>query len=160
MRQNKRKVLPNSKELVVNYNDRIDPEQISEHNDVQQIEWTEIPKNAKQAPNFITGEAAQRIPDKSTPRYKLFWPLRYGWFNEEDYDNKFRLFEDITTIIEYYCRIFVIAFSLFLLFGNYGLVRVESPETTPDDGIYKSGLDYLRPDEWPLAPDIRHNLIK
>ena len=100
MRHNKRKVLPNSKELVVNYNDRIEPDQIPEHNDVQRVEWTEIPRNPKEAPNFVTGEAAQRIPDDSNPRYKLFWPLRYGWYNEQDYENRFRLFEDITTIIE------------------------------------------------------------
>lgn len=100
MRQNKRKVLPNSKELVVNYNDRIEPEQIPEHNDLQRVEWTEIPRNPKDAPNYFTGAAALRIPENSNPRYKLFWPLRRGWYNEDDYDNKFRLFEDITTIIE------------------------------------------------------------
>ena len=100
MRANKRKILPNSKELVVNFNDRTDPQEIPEHNDVQRVDWTEIPRNLKQAPNFFTGEAALRIPDDSNPRYKLFWPIRRGWFNEDDYDNKFRLFEDIATIIE------------------------------------------------------------
>ena len=100
MRANKRKVLPNSKELVVNFNDRTEPDEIPEHNDLQRVEWTEIPRNPKDAPNFVTGEAALRIPDNSNPRYKLFWPLRRGWYNEDDYDNKFRLFEDITTIYE------------------------------------------------------------
>ena len=100
MRQNKRKVLPNSKELVVNYNDRTEPEEISEHNDFQRVEWTELPRNPKDAPEYITGEAALRIPDKSTPRYKLYWPLRGGWFNEEVYETKLRLFDDVTIIIE------------------------------------------------------------
>jgi actin-related protein 8 len=100
MRQNKRKVLPNSKELVVNYNDRMSPEIIPEHNDPHRVEWTEIPSNPKKAPQFFTGEAALRVPDESNPRYKLFWPLQRGWYNEDDYDHKFRLFEDITTIIE------------------------------------------------------------
>ena len=100
MRQNKRKVLPNSKELVVNYNDRSEPEQIPEHNDLQRVEWTELPRNPKDAPNFIAGEAALRIPDNSNPRYKLFWPLRGGWYNEEAYETKLGLFNDVTTIIE------------------------------------------------------------
>jgi actin-related protein 8 len=62
------------------------------------IEWTEIdPKNA---PDFVVGHEALRIPDESTPRYKLFWPLQRGWYNEHEYNNKMRLYEDIATIIE------------------------------------------------------------
>ena len=44
MRANKRKVLPNSKELVVNYNKRMAPEKIPEHNDPMRIEWTDVHK--------------------------------------------------------------------------------------------------------------------
>lgn len=100
MRQNKRRVLPNSKELVINFNDRVTPEIINEHNDPHAVEWTEIPKDPKRAPAFICGEAAFRIPDESEPRYKLFHPLKYGVYNEDDYDSRLQLFEDITTIIE------------------------------------------------------------
>ena len=100
MRANKRRVLPNSKELVVNYNTRTPPETISEHNDPLRIDWTEIPKNLKEAPDFFTGKEALRIPDRSNPRYKLFWPLQRGWYNENEYHNKRLLFEDISTIIE------------------------------------------------------------
>ncbi|OAA58587.1 chromatin remodeling complex subunit [Niveomyces insectorum RCEF 264] len=42
MRLNKRKVLPNSKELVVNYNRRTEPELIATHNDPLQVEWTDV----------------------------------------------------------------------------------------------------------------------
>ncbi len=42
MRLNKRKVLPTSKELVVNYNRRTDPEIIPMHNDPLQVEWTDV----------------------------------------------------------------------------------------------------------------------
>ena len=42
MRLNKRKVLPNSKELVANYNRRTDPEIIPTHNDPLQVEWTDV----------------------------------------------------------------------------------------------------------------------
>ena len=97
MRQNKRRTLPNSKEMVINYNRRTPPETIPEHNDPHRIEWTEIPNPA---PEYITGADALRIPDDSTPRYKLFWPIRHGWCNEKDYDSKRMLFLDISLILE------------------------------------------------------------
>ena len=100
MRANKRRVLPNSKELVVNYNSRMQPDIISEHNDPLRIEWTEIPRDPKQAPHFLTGHEALRIPDDSNPRYKLFWPLQRGWYNENEYENKTYLYNDISIIIE------------------------------------------------------------
>lgn len=100
MRANKRRVLPNSKELVVNYNKRTPPETISEHNDPMRIDWTEIPTPSEQAPDFFTGKEALRIPDHSSPKYKLFWPLQRGWYNERDYNKKTQLYEDISVIIE------------------------------------------------------------
>lgn len=98
MRANKRRVLPNSKELVVNYNRRTPPEVISEHNDPHRVDWTEIPSDA---PDYIIGQSALRIPDNSKPRYKLFWPIRYGWFNEQDYTTKNMLYQDVSLIIEH-----------------------------------------------------------
>ncbi|KAI9793149.1 MAG: actin-like protein arp8 [Piccolia ochrophora] len=100
MRNNKRRVLPNSKELVVNYNRRTTPETISEHNDPLRIEWTEILSGPKAAPETFTGHAALRIPDNSRPRYKLYWPLRNGWYNESPYLSRTLLQEDIAIIIE------------------------------------------------------------
>lgn len=100
MRMHKRKVLPNSKELVVNFNKRYEPETISEHNDPLRIDWTEIPSNPEDAPAYITGEAALRIPDHSTPRYKLFWPIQHGWYNEKEYGQKRDLFDDVSVILE------------------------------------------------------------
>lgn len=97
MRQNKRRTLPNSKEMVVNYNRRTVPDTISEHNDPLRIEWTEV---TDPAPEYIVGQEALRIPDLSIPRYKLYWPLKYGWCNEKDYENKRLLFLDISLILE------------------------------------------------------------
>ncbi|KAL3474909.1 hypothetical protein BJX99DRAFT_247952 [Aspergillus californicus] len=97
MRQNKRRTLPNSKEMVINYNRRTVPETISEHNDPMRVEWTEI---SNPPPEYIVGQAALRIPDESKPRYKLYWPMKYGWCNEQDYDNKRLLFLDISIILE------------------------------------------------------------
>src|ERR1700722_1570642 len=100
MRLNKRRVLPNSKEMVVNYNRRTPPETISEHNDPLRIDWTELPLNPKEAPEHISGKEALRIPDKSKPRYKLYWPIQHGQYNERDYPRKNLLFNDISLIIE------------------------------------------------------------
>ncbi|KAF2199247.1 actin-like ATPase domain-containing protein [Delitschia confertaspora ATCC 74209] len=100
MRNNKRRVLPNSKDLVVNYNRRTPPETISEHNDPNRIEWTELPADPKKAPDFFTGHAALRIPEASNPRYKLFWPIRNGTFNERDYRDRNQIYHDISRIFE------------------------------------------------------------
>jgi actin-related protein 8 len=97
MRANKRRVLPNSKELVVNFNRRTATETIHEHNDMDRIEWTEV---QKKAPEYLTGQAALRIPENSNPRYKLFWPVRYGTFNEVDYTNRIQVYQDMSKIIE------------------------------------------------------------
>ena len=99
MRLNKRRVLPNSKEMVINYNRRTPPDTIPEHNDPLRIDWTEIPPNPKAAPDWITGKDALRIPDNSRPRYKLYWPIRSGWINEKDYNSQRIIFHDILLII-------------------------------------------------------------
>ncbi|ROW04623.1 hypothetical protein VPNG_07448 [Cytospora leucostoma] len=102
MRTNKRKVLPNSKELVVNYNRRADPEVIPVHNDPLQVEWTDI--KSLEDPNSVAsafiGHEAQRVPDDSNPKFKLWWPIQQGWFNEDDYTNKEHLFDDFETLLD------------------------------------------------------------
>lgn len=100
MRSNKRRVLPNSKDLVTNYNRRTPPDLISEHNDINRIDFTDIPATPDKAPHFFTGHEALRIPDRSNPRYKLFWPLRHGTFNETDYVDRNQLYHDISKIFE------------------------------------------------------------
>jgi actin-related protein 8 len=98
MRSNKRRMLPNSKELVLSYNRRTVPETIKEHNDPYRVEWTEV--SADKPKEYYVGQEALRIPDTSKPRYKLHWPIRHGWLNERDYKSKRRLMEDIQIIIE------------------------------------------------------------
>lgn len=94
MRANKRKVLPNSKELVVNYNTRTPPEKIPEHNDPVRIEWTDV-SSAKS----FSGHEAQRIPEDSKPSYRLFWPIQHGRLNENDFDSKEQMRMAIDKII-------------------------------------------------------------
>ena len=99
-RHNKRRVLPNSRDLVTKWNTTNPPDLISEHNDPLRIDWTEFPSNPKQAPKYIVGAPALRIPEKSTPRYRLHWPVRHGWLNENDYESRNMLYRDFFLIIE------------------------------------------------------------
>lgn len=102
MRANKRKVLPNSKDLVVNFNRRIEPEIIHQHNDPLQIEWTDVNASEDSKPDraVFIGQQAQRIPDDSNPKFKLWWPIQHGWLNEDDYSTKTQLFNDLETLLE------------------------------------------------------------
>ncbi|KAI1757810.1 hypothetical protein F4782DRAFT_480105 [Xylaria castorea] len=102
MRANKRKVLPNSKELVVNYNRRTEPEKIPRHNDPQEIDWTDV--NSLDDPSSVAscfvGNAAQRVPDDSTPKFKLWWPIQHGVLNEDDYATAEHLYDDLETLLD------------------------------------------------------------
>ncbi|KAI1467289.1 actin-like ATPase domain-containing protein [Daldinia caldariorum] len=102
MRSRKLRVLPNSKELVVNHNRRVEPKEISLHNDALQIEWTDV--NALEDPNSLAscfiGQAAQRIPDDSNPKFKLWWPMQHGWLNEDDYTTAEHLYDDFETLLD------------------------------------------------------------
>jgi actin-related protein 8 len=99
-RANKRRVLPNSRELVTKWNSTNPPEMISEHNDPLRIDWTEIPVDAKEAPDYVVGSTALRIPEKTKPRYRLRWPVRHGWLNEADYSSRNMLYRDFFLILE------------------------------------------------------------
>lgn len=99
-RQNKRRVLPNSRELVTKWNSTTPPERISEHNDPLRIDWTELPPDPAKAPGFIVGAPALRLPHNSKPRYHLTWPVRGGALNEKDYDSRVKLQRDFFQIIE------------------------------------------------------------
>ncbi|KAL7626629.1 actin-like protein arp8 [Parahypoxylon ruwenzoriense] len=102
MRANKLKVLPNSKELVVNFNRRTEPDEIPLHNDPLQIEWTDV--KSLEDPDSIAscfiGQSAQRIPDDSNPKFKLWWPIQCGWLNEDDYTTAEHLYDDFETLLD------------------------------------------------------------
>lgn len=102
MRFNKRKVLPTSKELVVNFNRRTEPEVIPQHNDPLQIDWTDtktLDDPESKASCFI-GHAAQRVADDSNPKFKLWWPIQHGWWNEDDYTTQEHLYDDFETVLD------------------------------------------------------------
>ena len=92
--------VPNTREQAMAYNRKSQPDVITEHNDINKIEWTEVPTDPKAAPDYYVGQAALRVPDRSKCRYKLQWPLRYGSFNEKDYTDKNEIYRDVVVIIE------------------------------------------------------------
>ncbi|KAL1311421.1 hypothetical protein AAFC00_001583 [Neodothiora populina] len=94
-RNNKRRVLPNSRELVTKWNLSTPPETISEHNDPMRVDWTETDKK-----EYFVGNDALRIPQDSRPKYELKRPMKYGWLNENDYSDKNSLLRDFFLIIE------------------------------------------------------------
>ncbi|KAG6030349.1 hypothetical protein E4U40_007948 [Claviceps sp. LM458 group G5] len=102
MRANKRKVLPNSKELVQTFNRRVEPEIIERHNDPLEIDWTDV--NTLEDPDSpascFLGTEALRVPDDSNPKFKLWWPLRHGCWNEDDYSSQEHLFDDFETLLD------------------------------------------------------------
>lgn len=91
----KRRVLPNSHEMVVNFNSRTQSEKIPDHNDPNAIEWTDV--SSKES--FFIGEKALNIPPDSSPRYDLKWPIRNGLFNEKDYVTTQQVLGDISLIL-------------------------------------------------------------
>lgn len=96
MRYYKRRILPNSHEMVVNFNSRTQPEEIPEHNDPNAVEWTEV---GDPAPSYFIGQKALNIPPNSNPRYLLRWPIQHGLFNERDYTTAQQVLGDISLIL-------------------------------------------------------------
>jgi actin-related protein 8 len=102
MRANKRKVLPNSKELVQTFNRRTEPEIIEKHNDPLEIEWTDVKslQDPESLASCFIGNEALRVPDDSDPKFKLWWPLRGGCWNEDDYSSQEHLYDDFETLLD------------------------------------------------------------
>lgn len=102
MRANKRKVLPNSKELVQTFNRRTEAEIIQKHNDPLEIEWTDIKtlEDPESLASCFIGSEALRVPDDSDPKFKLWWPMRQGWLNEDDYTSQEHLYDDFETLLD------------------------------------------------------------
>ena len=102
MRANKRKVLPNSKELVQTFNRRTEAEMIEKHNDPLEIEWTDIDtlKDPNSLASCFIGNDALRVPDDSDPKFKLWWPIRCGWWNEDAYTSEEHLYDDFETLLD------------------------------------------------------------
>ncbi|EWY97852.1 Actin-like protein arp8 [Fusarium odoratissimum] len=102
MRANKRKVLPNSKELVQTFNRRTEPEVIQKHNDPLEIEWTDIETldDPDSLASCFIGHQAERVPDDSNPKFKLWWPIQHGQWNEDGYTSQEHMYDDFETLLD------------------------------------------------------------
>ncbi|SCU79973.1 LADA_0B04324g1_1 [Lachancea dasiensis] len=94
MRYYKRKIMPNSHEAVVNFNSRVQPEKIPEHNDLHRVDWIQEP-----AKTFYGEEATHCLPSQFTVRYP-FWK---GRFNVEspDYRSIEELLSDVSELLKF-----------------------------------------------------------
>ncbi len=95
MRASKRRMVPNARDLIVNYNKRSVPEEIVDHNDPDRIEWADTATT----PKYITGPLALKIISTSQAPYTLYWPIADGVLNESSYSSPEQIFGDIGTII-------------------------------------------------------------
>ncbi|PWN51830.1 actin-like ATPase domain-containing protein [Violaceomyces palustris] len=95
MRQSKLRPVGNGRALAANYNDGVDPEQVPEHNDVYEMEWTESDVDSDETVQI--GERALRLscfspedpakPSSSSQRrpWKLFRPFKRGTLDVNSY---------------------------------------------------------------------------
>ncbi|KAL6609250.1 actin-like ATPase domain-containing protein [Neocallimastix californiae] len=107
MKLAKMRVTPNAHSQVQQYNIQSIPEIIPDHNDPYKIEWTSTENKEK----YFVGLKALRLKsytkkneiilDNSKPHYRLFYPIKYGTFNLEDYDNLRVVLADIERIWNY-----------------------------------------------------------
>jgi actin-related protein 8 len=77
MKYYKRRIIPNSNDIVANFNKKVQPETIPEHNDVHRLEFLK-PKGEK----FFIGADAMRVPNGYRLRYPLITSSK---FNEKEY---------------------------------------------------------------------------
>ncbi|KAI5961805.1 ARP8 [Candida margitis] len=96
MRYYKRRILPNSRETVANYNKKQEPEPIADHNDPNKKEWI----NPDPTRTYYTGEEALAL--KLESGWKLRYPMINANFNEycPDYKSRQDLLGDLVHIIE------------------------------------------------------------
>lgn len=93
MRYYKRRMLPNSSDIVMQFNSTSRPEVIPEHNDTNQAEWTDTSRT----PAYFVGEKALWVSDN---RYAIRWPIFHGSLNEAEYSTQMELLDDISLIIK------------------------------------------------------------
>lgn len=107
MRLAKMRVTPNAHSQVQQYNIQSIPEIIPDHNDPYKIEWTSTENHEK----YFVGLKALRLKsyvkkdtniiDDLDPHYQLYFPIKNGTFNLEDYDNLRVVLGDIERIWSY-----------------------------------------------------------
>ncbi|KAL6453879.1 ARP8 Actin-like protein ARP8 [Candida maltosa Xu316] len=96
MRYYKRRILPNSRETVSNFNKKQEPEKIHDHNDPNKKEWIKDKLGDKK---YYVGEDALKLILEDD--WILRFPMINGNFNEYsyDYDSREEILGDLTNII-------------------------------------------------------------
>ncbi|KAH3688693.1 hypothetical protein WICPIJ_000293 [Wickerhamomyces pijperi] len=95
MRYYKRRLVPNSNDMVSNYNKKIIPEKIPEHNDIHRIEFINPKQNSAR---YYVGEDAFKLDSEA---YRLRYPLlTHGKFNHQEYKSP----QELTGEIQLYLR--------------------------------------------------------
>ncbi|SCU94945.1 LAME_0F10044g1_1 [Lachancea meyersii CBS 8951] len=94
MRYYKRKIMPNSHEAVVNFNTRVQPEKIPEHNDLHRVEWIQQPTKV-----YYGEEATRCLPAHFNVRNPFF----KGKFNVEspNYRSLQELLSDVCELLKF-----------------------------------------------------------
>ncbi|KAG9257233.1 uncharacterized protein F5Z01DRAFT_679882 [Emericellopsis atlantica] len=90
------------RKLVQTFNRRTEAEVIQKHNDPLEIEWTDVKslEDPSSLASCFVGNGALRVPDDSDPKFKLWWPIQHGWWNEEDYTSEEHLYDDFETLLD------------------------------------------------------------
>ncbi|KAK6462119.1 hypothetical protein DFJ63DRAFT_296420 [Scheffersomyces coipomensis] len=104
MRYYKRRILPNSRETVANYNKKQESERIPDHNDPYKKEWHDLRSREFSNKKFFVGEDALKLPlnsKKHSSNWKLRYPIVNGNFNKEstDYESPQEILGDLANII-------------------------------------------------------------
>ncbi|KAI5955756.1 ARP8 [Candida jiufengensis] len=96
MRFYKRRIIPNSRETVANYNKKQESEKIPDHNDPNKKEWIK-PDSSKK---FYAGEDALKL--NLEDGWNLRYPMINSNFNEysKDYKSRQEILGDLTNIIK------------------------------------------------------------
>ncbi|RKP39084.1 hypothetical protein BJ085DRAFT_18217 [Dimargaris cristalligena] len=88
----KRRPVNNALTMVTNFNEKAQPELISDHNDPYKVEWTDV----KRQEPYYTDTPATAAPCRS--EYVMRWPIQRGQFNWRDYTSMHAVLGDLETI--------------------------------------------------------------
>ncbi|KAM3162077.1 Actin-related protein 8 [Lachancea thermotolerans] len=94
MRYYKRKVIPNSHDIAVNFNARVTPEAIPEHNDLHRVDWIQDASKC-----YYGKDATRCLPSHFTVRHP-FWKGRFN-IESPDYGSLQELLVDVSELLKF-----------------------------------------------------------
>lgn len=97
MKYYKRRILPNSRESASNYNKKQEPEKIADHNDPYKKEWLDLKEPENRSRPVFVGDEALKLEIKGD--WMLRFPIKYGNFNETNYQSPHEVLGDLAYIV-------------------------------------------------------------